>query len=120
SLTSSSTASSPAPNAPAAPPKMATFPPEIDWPSQARKNMCRRILFCLLLPLPALAGCNRQNGVAPPPKVQEVQVARSLERSDIVDYEVFTGRTEASDRVDLRARVTGYLVLAPSPADEGK
>ena len=82
--------------------------------------MCRRILFCLLLPLSALAGCSRQNGVAPPPKVQEVQVSSALERSDIVDYEVFTGRTEACDRVDLRARVTGYLVVAPTAADEGK
>src|SRR5579859_5586033 len=29
---------------------------------------------------------------------------------ELTDYEHFTGRTDPSSRVDLRARVTGYLV----------
>jgi RND family efflux transporter MFP subunit len=42
---------------------------------------------------------------APP----EVKVVRAVSR-EITDYEVFTGRTEAAMRVDLRARVSGYLI----------
>src|SRR4051812_30333096 len=38
-----------------------------------------------------------------------VPVARAVLR-EVTDYEDFTGRTEASTRVDLRARVTGYLL----------
>src|SRR5262249_52802655 len=38
------------------------------------------------------------------------EVMVSLPVADyIVDYEVFTGRTEPVQRVDLRARVSGYL-----------
>jgi RND family efflux transporter MFP subunit len=41
----------------------------------------------------------------------EVPVARPVVRQ-VTDYEDFTGRTEAPTRVELRARVTGYLVKA--------
>ncbi|HYT93771.1 MAG TPA: efflux RND transporter periplasmic adaptor subunit, partial [Gemmataceae bacterium] len=47
-----------------------------------------------------------------PAKVPEVPVARPVLRA-VVDYEVFAGRTEAATRVDLRPRVTGYLLKAP-------
>src|SRR5262249_2901778 len=42
---------------------------------------------------------------APPP---EVAVSLPVAQQ-VVDYEEFTGRTEAAATVDLRARVTGYL-----------
>jgi RND family efflux transporter MFP subunit len=42
---------------------------------------------------------------APPP---EVAVSRPVTR-EVTDYEEFTGRTEAVQAVDLRARVTGYV-----------
>jgi multidrug efflux pump subunit AcrA (membrane-fusion protein) len=42
---------------------------------------------------------------APLPQVEVVQPASR----EVSDYEVFTGRTEASATVQLRARVTGYL-----------
>ncbi len=45
----------------------------------------------------------------PAAKPLEVPVARPIVR-EVTDYEDFTGRTEAVNRVDLRARVTGYLV----------
>jgi RND family efflux transporter MFP subunit len=41
----------------------------------------------------------------PPPVVE---VARPLER-DVIDYQVFTARTQAVESVDVKARVTGYL-----------
>lgn len=61
-----------------------------------------------LVLLPLLAGCTQAPPAAPPPKSPEVLVGASLTRQ-VTDYEVFTGRTEASERVDIRARVTGYL-----------
>jgi RND family efflux transporter MFP subunit len=42
----------------------------------------------------------------PPPP--EVLVSRPLSRA-VSDYEIFTGRTESSQRVELRSRITGYL-----------
>jgi RND family efflux transporter MFP subunit len=48
------------------------------------------------------------SGDEPPAKAPEVPVARPLERR-VTDHEDYTGRTEAAARVELRARVTGYL-----------
>jgi len=45
-------------------------------------------------------------------KLPQVPVARPAVR-EVTDYEVFTGRTEAVSRVDLRCRVSGYLLKAP-------
>jgi len=56
-----------------------------------------------------LAACGRQapESAAPPPA--EVDVARPLQQH-ITEWDEFTGRFEALARVDVRARVTGYLV----------
>ena len=40
---------------------------------------------------------------------KEVAVSQPIER-EVTDYEDYTGRTDASQTVDVRARVTGYLV----------
>jgi RND family efflux transporter MFP subunit len=71
--------------------------------------MYRTACLGLLSLAPLLAGCN--NGTMPaagPPRAPEVLVSTPLVR-EVTDYEFFTGRTEASERVDLRGRVTGYL-----------
>ena len=60
-------------------------------------------LWCPALPL--LAALTGGAAAAPP----EVTVSRPLAR-EVTDYEDFTGRTEAVQAVDLRARVTGYIV----------
>jgi RND family efflux transporter MFP subunit len=54
-----------------------------------------------------LVGCaGAQRGGEPrPPAVSVSQVVEGV----VTDYEDFTGRTEAVSRVELRARVTGYL-----------
>jgi RND family efflux transporter MFP subunit len=49
-----------------------------------------------------------QSKTGPPPKPPEVQVSLPVTR-EVVDYEDFTGRTEAVAMVEIRARVTGYL-----------
>ena len=57
----------------------------------------------------ALAGCKREPPAlaATPPPV--VMVSQPVER-EITDYYEYTGRTAAVDAVEIRARVSGYLV----------
>jgi multidrug efflux system membrane fusion protein len=61
----------------------------------------------LLLPL-AVAGCHHSKPPADDGKPPEVMVSTPVTDS-IVNYEVFTGRTQAANRVDLKARVSGFL-----------
>jgi multidrug efflux system membrane fusion protein len=70
--------------------------------------MSRKLWYVVLvLPL-GLLGCNR--GKAPPESAKPPEVMVAVPVTDhIVNYEVFIGRTQAVNRVDLRARVTGYL-----------
>lgn len=55
---------------------------------------------------PAAAGASAQR---PPPAVT---VTRAIERQ-VTDYREFTGRTSAVDEVEVRARVSGYLLQSP-------
>src|SRR5205823_123414 len=59
----------------------------------------------------AVFGCNRGAKQAVEPKPAEVVVAEPVTQQ-IVDYEEFTGRMDATDSIDIRARVTGYLESA--------
>lgn len=54
-----------------------------------------------------LAGCEPRNEFAPPPP-PSVTVARPLERP-VTEQVEFTGTTESRAKVDIRARVNGYL-----------
>src|SRR5215469_12170522 len=45
----------------------------------------------------------------PAAKAPEAPIARAIVR-EVTDHEDLTGRTEAVARVELRARVTGYLL----------
>jgi RND family efflux transporter MFP subunit len=55
----------------------------------------------------AITGCGKKNEyVAPPPP--EVSVAKPLER-ELVDQLEYTGNLQATDTVQIRARVNGYL-----------
>ena len=54
----------------------------------------------------ALAACGPSD--APPPKPPTVTVAKPI-RKTVTDWDEFTGRFEATDQVDIRARVSGYL-----------
>ncbi len=56
-----------------------------------------------------LNGCGSATPSPVAVPVPLVDVSRAIER-DVVDYEDFTGRTDAVSQVDIRARVSGYLV----------
>lgn len=69
----------------------------------------------------ALAGCQQKHPelVTMPPPV--VMVATPVER-EVTDYQIFTARTEATESVDIKARVSGYLteILFKDGADVEK
>jgi RND family efflux transporter MFP subunit len=55
-----------------------------------------------------VVGCSRPQAAPPPAKPPSVLVALPVSR-EVTDYEEVTGRTEAVETVEVRARVTGYL-----------
>lgn len=72
------------------------------------------LALCFTVSALALAGCTGEQGGAsgmgpPPQRTPEVVVARPV-RDNMMDYEECTGRTEAFKTVDVRARVSGYLM----------
>ncbi|MGL6075593.1 MAG: efflux RND transporter periplasmic adaptor subunit [Fimbriiglobus sp.] len=62
------------------------------------------LLFCFL----GLVGCQRPTPT-PVPSTDPVVVVDQPKMEDHIDFEEFTGRTEAVESVELRSRVTGYL-----------
>jgi len=71
--------------------------------------VARRLLACFLIACAtSLAGCNSKTTAVVQPGPVKVTVSTPIER-EVLDYEDFTGRVEAVESVDIRARVTGYL-----------
>jgi len=60
----------------------------------------------------APSGCVRKQPQIAPPAVPVVPVSKPVERK-VTEYVLFTGRADAVNAVDIRARVTGYLVQVP-------
>lgn len=74
-------------------------------PARGRKRlMLPAVCAAALL---AVAACEEENTFVPPPP-PEVTVAQPA-RQDVVEYLEFTGNTEATETVELRARVKGFL-----------
>lgn len=71
------------------------------------------VALCASLPILAIPGCSSPGGeagakgAAPPPP--DVTVARPIVREDYQDILEFTGRIEAMETVEIRARVQGFL-----------
>jgi RND family efflux transporter MFP subunit len=55
-----------------------------------------------------IAGCDRETPRTPEQPVPKVTTA-AVVQEETVDYDEYTGRTEASEAVEIRARVFGYL-----------
>jgi membrane fusion protein, multidrug efflux system len=68
------------------------------------------VLACSLLV--AAAGCQANRAAVAPPEPPAVPVSHPVQR-EVTDYVDFTGRTEPIHSVDIRPRVTGYLVKMP-------
>ena len=78
------------------------------WP--ARSIATRRALWVagLLAAVLALGACDDSKKAPPPPPPPAVTVAKPLVK-EIVERDDYTGRFEAADAVEVRARVGGYL-----------
>ena len=73
----------------------------------------RSALFCFCLTWSgALIGCSHGPPQLAPAEPPAVPVSHPVDR-EVTDYVDFTGRTDAVQSVDIRARVTGYLVKMP-------
>jgi membrane fusion protein, multidrug efflux system len=62
--------------------------------------------------LTAAGGCQANRAKVAPAEAPAVPVSHPLKR-EVIDFVDFTGRTEAVHSVDIRPRVTGYLVKMP-------
>ena len=60
----------------------------------------------------AAGGCARNQPSAGTPEPPAIPVSKPVQRQ-VSDYVDFTGRTDAIQAVDVRARVTGFLVNIP-------
>ncbi len=78
--------------------------------------MCRNSIFSLSvltsLLLAAVIGCQRKTPQVATAKPPATPVSLPIER-EVTDYVDFTGRTNAVNSVDVRARVSGYLKEMP-------
>src|SRR5438034_8369208 len=68
-------------------------------------GLSRYALSGLLL---LMTACAQQQPAAPPPPPPKVTVSQPISR-DVVEWEEYTGRLEAVESVEVRARVNGYL-----------
>ena len=57
-------------------------------------------------------GCQRRTPTVPPAEPPAIPVSQPVQR-EITDHVDFTGRTAAVQSVDIRPRVTGYLIRMP-------
>src|SRR6266446_2448648 len=78
-----------------------------------RNTSCKTLLNCFaaLAACTGLAGCFRAPAQATPEdKRIPVDFSYPVVRKDVVEYEDFTGRVDAANKVVIQAMVTGYLV----------
>jgi RND family efflux transporter, MFP subunit len=60
------------------------------------------------LPLILLVACNNQAPQQPPAQTPNVKIAKPLSQ-EVTEWDEYTGRIQAVDAVEVRARVAGYL-----------
>src|SRR5258706_7680685 len=67
------------------------------------------LLFMLSLGAPfLLAGCGKSDTTGAQPQAPTVSVSEVLQR-EVIEWDEFTGHVEAVEKVEVRARVSGYL-----------
>lgn len=65
-----------------------------------------KLFLCSLLVLAAITGCKKPSMPAPPPP--QVTVIKPVAR-EVMEWDEYTGRLEAKESVEVRARVSGNL-----------
>src|SRR5436190_10964106 len=70
----------------------------------ARRLLLPALVLCVLL-----GACQQRQVKTGESKPPQVEVALPVTQ-EVTDYEEFTGRLSATESVDIRARVTGYLM----------
>ncbi len=80
------------------------------WKTPGRRHLLLAALLGMLVA--AVAGCQRQAAAVTAEEPMVIPVSIPVER-EVTDYVDFTGRTDAVNSVDIRPRVTGYLIKAP-------
>jgi multidrug efflux pump subunit AcrA (membrane-fusion protein) len=73
-----------------------------------KRLLHRAALYTLSGLLLLLTACSQQSAPTPPPPPPKVTVSQPLRR-DVIEWDEYTGRLEAVESVDVRARVNGYL-----------
>jgi RND family efflux transporter MFP subunit len=68
-----------------------------------RTMLCVLSTWCILL-----TACQQEQAAAPPPPPPKVTVSQPVLR-EVVEWDEYTGRLEAMESVEIRARVSGYL-----------
>jgi multidrug efflux system membrane fusion protein len=74
-----------------------------------RSRFLITLIVCLLATTGGLVGCTRAPAKVAAPEPVTIPVSLPVER-EVTDFVDFTGRTNAVESVDIRPRVTGYLV----------
>jgi multidrug efflux system membrane fusion protein len=69
-------------------------------------------LLAGVVSLGMVAGCNQGPPAAPQKKAPEVVVTTPI-TAEVADYQDFTGRLDALKTVEIRARVSGFVMSAP-------
>jgi multidrug efflux system membrane fusion protein len=77
----------------------------------ARDYWASSVICPILFAFTTVAGCSTNSPNAPPPPPVKVTVATAVEQ-EIIDYDHFLGRTEASETVEVRSRVSGIMKSA--------
>jgi multidrug efflux system membrane fusion protein len=70
------------------------------------------VFACVLVATPATAGCNRRSAQPAPAGPPVIPVSQPVQR-EVTEYYDYTGRLDAVQSLDVRARVTGYLIQMP-------
>ena len=84
---------------------------KLPFAGQFEQSLSMKTCFTLFL-IVLLVGCSNKlpaTSQPPPPEVTVIQASIL----NIVEYREFTGRTSAVDTVEVRARVSGYLLQTP-------
>src|SRR5262249_42058038 len=83
--------------------------PHFEMGGKRRGSMFHRGLSLLILgSVAVVAGCQKEPPSLAPPRPPEVIITRPVVQ-EVADFEEFTGKTEAVETVQVRARVSGYL-----------